>query len=145
MGNEAHLLTPDVAAAAAAIANNRNARTACGGLAPLDDILDILPEKLFAEVVEDARAALQAAAALGADAPPAPRARGPLNAADASALGLELGAGTLLILMRDRASRARAAVWAAGVSASVLEHDEAQQLWAAFAGVIRTQQQGQPA
>ncbi|WP_187275154.1 hypothetical protein [Methylobacterium sp. WL120] len=143
MGNGDHLLTPAVAAAAAAIANNRNARTTCGGVARLDNILDILPEKLFAEVVEDARAAIQAAA--GGAAPPAPRARGPLNAADASALGLELGAGTLLILTRDRASRARAAIWAAGVSASVLDHDEAQQLWAAFAGVVRAQQQVPPA
>ena len=43
MGNEAHLLDPRVAAAAEAIANNRNARTASGRRAPLDNILNILP------------------------------------------------------------------------------------------------------
>ena len=134
MGNDAHLLTPAVAAAAAAIANNRNARTASGGLAPVDNILDILPEKLLAEVVEDARAAIQAAAA-AADG--ARRARGPLNAADASALGTSLDAGTLVILARDRASRPAAAVWAAGVGAAVMDEHEAGQLWAAFAGFNR--------
>ncbi|WP_375454813.1 hypothetical protein [uncultured Methylobacterium sp.] len=133
MGNASHLLPPGVAAAAAAIANAREGR---GGATPVDNVLDILPERLFSEVVEDARAALKAAAAIEA-APPVPRARGPLRSSDASLLGLELGAGTLVILARDRAGRPSAAVWAASVAASALDEDAAQQLWAAFVAVSR--------
>ncbi|MFK5597632.1 hypothetical protein ACFZ8E_11565 [Methylobacterium sp. HMF5984] len=133
MGNEAHLLDPRVAAAAAAIANARGGRR---GAPEIANILDILPRKLFDEVVEDAEAAIQAATAADG-APPAPRARGPLNAADASLVGLSLDAGTLVILARDRASRPTAAVWAAGVGASVVDEHEAGQLWSAFVAVSR--------
>ena len=87
MGNEAHLLKPRVAAAAGAIANARGARR---GLPPITNVLDVLSERVFVEVVEDAQAAVQAAAAVDDGALPAPRARGLLNAADASTLGKSL-------------------------------------------------------
>lgn len=45
-------------AAAAAIANERGGRH---GLPPIANVLDLLPQKLLDEVLEDARAALEAA------------------------------------------------------------------------------------
>jgi hypothetical protein len=58
----------DVLVAAAAIANTRGARH---GIPSISNVLDMPPPSLRAEVLEDARAALEAAAALP---PPAPRA-----------------------------------------------------------------------
>jgi hypothetical protein len=52
--------TPDqIRAAAAAIANARGGRR---GAPPISNVLDILPAKLREEVMEDAKAALEAAA-----------------------------------------------------------------------------------
>jgi len=52
-----------IEAAAAAIANARGGRR---GAPEIVNVLDILPEKLLAEVMEDAEAALKAALATGA-------------------------------------------------------------------------------
>ena len=51
----------DVERAAAAIANARGGRR---GMPPIKNVLDILPDKLRREVMEDAEAALEAAAAV---------------------------------------------------------------------------------
>lgn len=59
MSNDAHLLPARLREAAAAIANARAGRRGAPAIA---NVLDILPPKLFAEVVEDAMAALDAAA-----------------------------------------------------------------------------------
>jgi hypothetical protein len=56
--NEQKQLSPSVRSAAAAIANNRGGRR---GMPPIDNVLDLLPAKLFCEVVEEAEAALDAA------------------------------------------------------------------------------------
>ena len=53
--------SPRVLAAAAAIANARGGRR---GVPKITNILDVLPPRLFVEVVEDAEAALEAADAL---------------------------------------------------------------------------------
>ena len=134
MRNDVQSLAPDVAAAAAAIANARAGRRSAPAIA---NILDVLPVELFAAVVEDARAALKASAEVGTAAPASQHPRGPLNAADASALGKRLDAGTLVILSRDRASRPTAAVWAAGAGAWVMDEHGAGQLWAAFVAISR--------
>ncbi|MGN7122894.1 hypothetical protein [Methylorubrum thiocyanatum] len=84
------------------------------------------------------RNAVAAIAAAEADKIPAPRKRGPLSAADAEALRLDLGAGTLLILTRDRASRAAAALSAAGADTALLEHDEAHALWRVVGNTLST-------
>ncbi|XYD09879.1 hypothetical protein R1A27_04840 [Methylobacterium sp. NMS12] len=60
MRNDAHLLPARLREAAAAIANNRAARG--HGAPAIANVLDILPQKLLDEVVEDAMAALDAAA-----------------------------------------------------------------------------------
>jgi hypothetical protein len=56
------MLEREVLAAAAAIANARGMRR---NLPAIVNILDLLPEKLRAEVMEDARAALAAAEKVG--------------------------------------------------------------------------------
>ena len=100
---------------------------------------DSLPV-MVAQKAAHARSGLRELGALvwpaDAEVPPAP-ARGPLNAADASALGTSLDAGTLVILARDRTSRPSAATWATGVGASVMAEHEAGQLWSAFVAVSR--------
>lgn len=131
MSGVADALPPDVAAAAAAIANARAGRR---GAPEIRNVLDILPQKLLDEVVDDARAVIEALAAI----PPKPRATGGLRAADASVLGLDLGAGALCILARDKAGRASAVLWALSAEAAELAHDEAHQLWLAVNAVIRT-------
>lgn len=137
MSNAADLLPADVRGAATAIANARAGRR---GVPAVSNILDVLPQDLFAEVVEDARAAIRAADAArqAAANTPKPRARGPLRAGDADALRLDLGAGSLLILTRDRASRAAAALSAAGADSTLLEHDEAHAMWVAVAACLRS-------
>ena len=50
-----------IEAAAAAIANERGGRR---GMPPISNVLQLLPDKLRTEVLEDARAALEAAAAV---------------------------------------------------------------------------------
>lgn len=137
MSNAADLLPADVRAAATAIANARAGRR---GVPAVSNILDVLPEVLFAELVEDARTAISAADAArkAAANTPMPRRRGPLREADAEALRLDLGAGTLLILTRDRASRAAAALSAAGAETALLEHDEAHALWRAVGNCLST-------
>ncbi len=95
--------------------------------------------RLLNDVPAAVNAALAAIDARPVDAAiPAPRQRGPLCAADAEALRLDLGAGSLLILIRDRASRAAAALSAAGADTALLEHDEAHTLWTAIAACLRT-------
>lgn len=133
MSNQAHLLEPSVHAAATAIANARAGRRGAPAIA---DILDVLPPALFTEVVEDARVALAAGTA---ETAPSLRQRGPLNGADAAGLGLLLNASTALILVRDRTNAtARAALWAVAAEAAILGHAEAQALWFAVSGVLRT-------
>lgn len=84
------------------------------------------------------RYAVAAIAAAEASEIPAPRRRGPLSAADADALRLDLNAGTMLVLIRDRASRAAAALSAAGAETALLEHDEAHALWGAIRSCLST-------
>ncbi|MEN3213577.1 hypothetical protein PUR23_26645 [Methylorubrum populi] len=136
MSNAADMLPADVRAAATAIANARAGRR---GVPAVTNILDVLPQDLFAELVEDARAAIAAADAArkAAANTPKPRLRGPVRAADAEALRLDLNAGTLLILTRDRSSRAAAALSAAGADTALLEHDEAHAMWVAVAACLR--------
>ena len=137
MSNAADMLPADVRAAATAIANARAGRR---GTPAVTNILDVLPQDLFAELVEDARTAIAAADAArkAAANTPTPRRRGPLREADAEALRLDLGAGTLLILTRDRASRAAAALSAAGAETALLEHDEAHALWRIVGNTLST-------
>ena len=84
-------LPPNLAAAAAAIANARAGRR---GAPLVTNVLDLLSGDLLAEVVADARAVMTALAAL----PPQPRPAGPLAAADAQALRLDLGAELVAIV-----------------------------------------------
>lgn len=127
MSNRPNLLDAPIRVAAAAIANARAGRR--GGTSLLN-VLSILPPRLFDEVVEDARAALEAAAAL----PPKPRLSGPLNGTDVDTLRLTLGASTVLVLVRDRQGRARAAHSAVSAEAQVFEHGQgAQDFWMAIA------------
>lgn len=127
MSNQAHLLEAPVRAAAEAIANARAGRR---GAPAVTGILDVLPATLFAEVVEDARAALAAGLA---EAAPTLRPRGPLSAFDAAALGLDLGAGSILILSRDRNGLAAASQWAVSAGGQVFTPAAAQTLWSACA------------
>ncbi len=92
-------------------------------------------------LLNDVPAAVNAALAaidarpVGAEIP-APRQRGPLCAADAEALRLDLGATTLLILTRDRASRAAGALTSI-FGTTLISHDVAQTLWSTVATRIR--------
>ena len=133
MSNASDKLPGPVRAAATALANARAGRR---GVPAVSNILDVLPQDLFGELVEDARAALQAAEAAGTV--PVPRKRGPLSTVDAEALRLDLGAGTLLILTRDRSSRAAAALSASGAETTLLEHTEAHAMGVAVAACLRT-------
>ncbi|MGX5773911.1 hypothetical protein [Methylorubrum zatmanii] len=87
----------------------------------------------YAELRRQAEAVI--AAAEKADVP-APRKRGPLRAADAEALRLDLGASTLLVLVRDRASRAAGALTSI-FGTTLVGHGTAQTLWSAVATCIR--------
>lgn len=93
MSNAAHLLPARLREAAAAIANNRAARG--HGAPAIANVLDILPTKLFDEVVEDARAALDAAAADPSERPSDP---GKLRINCAAAVGLDLDAQAVVLI-----------------------------------------------
>lgn len=135
MSNAADMLPGYIRAAATAIANARAGRRGAPAIA---NILENLPQDLFIQVVEDAHAAIKAAdsAREAAANTPTPRQRGPLCAADAEALRLDLGATTLLILARDRASRASGALTSI-FGTTLVGHDTAQTLWGAVAARIR--------
>jgi len=133
VSNAAHLLDPEIRVAAEAIASARDARR---GKRPASDRLDSLPEPIFANLVDDARAVVDALAAARAQTLPAPRQRGPLNSADAAALGLDLGAGSLLILARDRNGTARGVLWAVSAEAADLGPQVAQHIWASTAAAF---------
>lgn len=130
MRSRADLLPPDVAAAAAAMANARGARR---GAPAITNVLDVLPEAIFDDLVDDARAVVAALAAL----PPKPRLAGALRAADASAVGLSLNLGSLCLLGRDRVSQPSGVLWAIGAGATVLTADQSARVWAAVTGTIR--------
>lgn len=96
MSNAAHLLPARLREAAAAIANNRAARG--HGAPAITNVLDILPTKLFDEVVEDARAALDAAAAAVPDLSERPSDPGKLRINCAAAVGLDLDAQAVVLI-----------------------------------------------
>lgn len=100
-------------------------------------------------LLNDVPGAVSAALAAADDAAeavvPVPRKRGPLSESDVDALRLDLDAGTLLILSRDRGSRASAALSAAGAETALLEHEEAHLVWVAVAACLRTFPAEQPA
>ena len=118
MSNEAHLLTDEVRAVAAALANARAERR---GAPRIRNVLDVLPGKLFESIIDDARAVLAALAAL----PTQPRGRGPLTGADLSVIGLDLGAFHLVVRVIDREGRPSVGLWAAGSGGHVLPQDKA--------------------
>lgn len=95
----------------------------------------------YAELARHAEAAIAAAEKANL---PAPRRRGPLSTLDAEALRLDLNAGTLLILARDRASRATAAFSAAGAGTTLMDHDTAHALWGAVAERVRAEAAASP-
>jgi len=100
VSNDAALLPARLREAAAAIANARAARR--GGPA-ITNVLDILPPKLFAEVVEDAMAALDAAAFFtpGLSKPPADPGERRIALAAAAGADLDAQAVVLLDIARD--------------------------------------------
>lgn len=114
----AERLPADVAAVAAAIANQRAGRR---GAPAVRNVLDLLPQHLLQEVVEDARAALAALAAM----PPRPRPAGPLRGADVSALGLDLDARFVVVAATDERHGGRCAVWKRGHGVLPLSPDQA--------------------
>lgn len=101
MSNDAHLLPARLREAAAAIANNRAARG--HGAPAIANVLDILPPKLFAEVVEDAMAALDAAAFFtpSRGERPADPAEARIWLAAAAGVDLDAQAVVLLDIARD--------------------------------------------
>lgn len=116
MTGAAQALPDRVRAAAAAIADARAGRR---GAPPIDNVLDLLPDELLAEVVADARAALDAA-----DAVIRPRADHLLRAADADWLRVATDAGTLLVLARDDRGRCCAALSLRGSGSRAYGHAE---------------------
>ncbi|QGY05551.1 hypothetical protein MMSR116_29390 [Methylobacterium mesophilicum SR1.6/6] len=103
MSNGANLLPARLREAAAAIARNRNARGLPNGAPARADILDLLPPGLFSEVVEDAMAALDAAAIFTPQPgkPSADPAERRVILAAASVLDLDAQAAVLLDIARD--------------------------------------------
>lgn len=95
MSNAAHLLPARLREAAAAIANARSGRRGAPAIA---NVLDILPGKFFDEVVEDARAALDAAEAAAADPTARPADPGKLRINVAAAVGLDLSAEAIVLI-----------------------------------------------
>lgn len=95
MSNQAHLLPGRLREAAAAIANARAGRRGAPAIA---NVLDILPTKLFDEAVEDARAALDAAAAAAPDPAERPSDPGKLRINCAAAVGLDLDAQAVVLI-----------------------------------------------
>lgn len=130
MAGRADLLPPAVAAAATAIANARSARR---GAPAITNVLDLLPEAIFDDLIDDARAVVAALESL----PPKPRPAGALRAADASAIGLNAGLGSLCLLGRDRVSQPSGVLWAVGAGVTVLTRDQSEALWAAVTGRVR--------
>lgn len=100
MSNAANLLAARLREAAAAIANARAGRRGAPAIA---NVLDILPPKLFDEVVEDAMAALDAAAIFTPrqGKPPADPGERRVVLAAASALDIDAQAVVLLDVARD--------------------------------------------
>lgn len=135
MSNEAYLLEPRVRAVAAAIANARGARR---GAPAVGNVLDVLPPEIFAALVDDARAAVEAADAAGHEEILA-RPVAHLVASYVEAIRLDLNAGSLLLLVRDRSSRASGAYTAVSASTTMLGHDAAQSLWRAVVGAVRSE------
>lgn len=95
MSNHAHLLPARLREAASAIANARAGRR---GAPPISDVLDLLPTKLFEEIVEDARAALDAAASATPDPSERPSDPAKLRINCAAAVGLDLNAQAVVLL-----------------------------------------------
>lgn len=95
MSNAAHALPARLRAAAAAIARVRAARH---GALPISNILDVLIPEYFDQVVEDARAALDAAAAAAPDPSERPTDRGKLRINVAAAAGLDLDAQAVVLI-----------------------------------------------
>lgn len=120
----------------------------CTALAPRQDGSPVAgwAEKRTAAVLDALTAAGYVITdAAGEQVAPVPRKRGPLTASDVEALRLDLDAGTLLILVRDRASRAAAALSAVGAETALLGHEEAHLLWGAVGACLRTFPAEQPA
>ncbi|MDH2313092.1 hypothetical protein [Methylobacterium brachiatum] len=95
MSNAAHLLPARLREAAAAIANARAGRR---GAPAIVNVLDVLPAELFDNVVEDARAALDAAAAATPDPSERPADPGKLRINVAAAAGLDLDAQAVVLI-----------------------------------------------
>lgn len=95
MSNAAHTLPARLREAAAAIANARASRRGAPAIA---DVLDVLPTELFDAVVEDARAALDAAAAATPDPSERPKDPGKLRINVAAAAGLDLDAQAVVLI-----------------------------------------------
>lgn len=100
MSNGANLLPARLREAAAAIANARAGRRGAPAVA---NVLDILPPKLFEEVVEDAMAALDAAAIFtpGQGKPPTDPGEHRIVLAAAAGANLDAQAVVLLDVARD--------------------------------------------
>ncbi|MGX9980317.1 hypothetical protein [Methylobacterium fujisawaense] len=95
MSNQAHLLPGRLREAAAAIANARAARRGAPAVA---NVLDILPQNLLDEVVEDATAALDAAAIFTPKPGKPPADRGEHRVILATAAGADLDAQAVVLL-----------------------------------------------
>ena len=109
MSNAAHAVPARLRAAAAAIANARSGRRGAPAIA---NVLDILPGKLFDEVVEDARAALDAAEAAAADPSARPADPGKLRINVAAAVGLDLAAEAIVLIDVARDGEVRVSTYA---------------------------------
>ena len=95
MSNGANLLPARLRGAAAAIANARAGRRGAPAIA---NVLDILPPKLFDEVVEDAMAALDAAAIFTPKPGKPPADRGEHRVILAAAAGADLDSQAVVLL-----------------------------------------------
>lgn len=111
MSNAAHLLPARLQAAAAAIANARGMRR---GAPTISNILDALPQKLFAEVVEDAQAALDAADAAAPEKPVERAAPQDFRVSLAAFAALDLRAVALVMLDVQRDGSVHVSTWAQG-------------------------------
>lgn len=114
MSNAAHLLPARLRAAAAAIANARAARR---GHLSVADVLDLLPQPLFQEIVEDAQAALDAAheVAQNTTADLSAAVESPeRRIAMAAYVGLDLRAQAVVILDVTKVGTIHVSTWAEG-------------------------------
>ena len=136
MNNASHIMEPGVRAAAAFILELHAARwfqrLAVG------HTLDTVPVDVFASLAVASRTLLERveAAEDAALVDPSP---GLLRATYVDTIRLDLRLATLVVLGRDRASRASGALSAAGAGTGLFGHDTAHVLLGAVAGCIREQ------